>query len=110
MTGGEGRPTGPWSDRGLVMLAAGLVLLLVSNLVDIVRVHAALTGSQAQIDAAVAASGKAESQLNALAAGTASLARGGNANAAAVIATMRRNGVNIAEGAGAAVPPATATP
>lgn len=97
MTGDPGRPDGPWRDGGLVMLAAGVLIVLASNLVDIVRAHGALDTSRTQIGAAIAAGNKTEAQLNALAAGTAALARAGNANAAAVIATMQRNGVNIAD-------------
>lgn len=97
MTDGADRSKGPWRDLGLVMLAAGLLVVLASNLIDIVRAHGVLASSQTQITAAIAAGGKTESQLNTLASGTAALARSGNANAAAVIATMQRNGVNIAD-------------
>ena len=110
MTDDPLRPEGsPWRDSGLVMLAAGVLVVLASNLVDVVRVHAALDASRTQITAAIAAGAKTEGQLNALAGGTASLARAGNANAAAVIAAMQRNGVNIAD-PGAANNPSPASP
>ena len=109
MTGDPDRPNGPWRDSGLAMLGAGVLIVLASNLVDIVRVHGALDASRTQIGTAIAAGGKTEAQLNALAAGTAALARGGNANAAAVIATMQRNGVNIAD-PGATDPAASPPP
>ncbi len=81
--------------RAVILLALALILVLGSNLVDILRANAAMTAGRDRIERATAASKGAEAQLNALALGTATLANSGNPNAQAVIATLKQNGVAI---------------
>ena len=89
-------------DIGVTCTAAAVVLVLVSNLLDIGRFHTSLLATQAQQTAGLATTGRAEAQLEALAKGTQALADAGNPNATSVLAVLRQNGVQIKPGAAGA--------
>lgn len=78
-----------------VALGAAICLLLVSNLIDQQRAIARLQKADKDQTTTIAASHKAADQLNALAKGTEALAKSGDANAAAVVAILQRNGIKI---------------
>ncbi len=80
---------------GAICTAAALALVLASNLIDIGRFHASLIEARKQQAASLAAATRVETQLDALAKGTQALADGGNANARAILVTLRQNGVRI---------------
>ncbi len=84
--------SGTW---GAIAIAAALTLVLASSLVDVGRSNAALSKLDKQQAAAFAGARRAEGQLTALAKGVQQLADGGNANAAAIVATLQRNGLRI---------------
>ena len=77
------------------MTVCAVVVMLISTLVDIAHVHAALDTARTNLQVSVDTSKKIETQLDALAKGISSLAEKGNPNASAIVATLRQNGVNI---------------
>ena len=80
---------------GLILTQAALCLILIATGVDLFRAHGELTQAlahQQQNDALIA---RIDGQLDALARGTQTLAQGGNAHAAQIIATLAQNGVRI---------------
>ena len=88
----------PGSASGVVAslcLAAAFCLTLASSLTDQQRSIANLQKIQKEQIATTTAAHKAEDQLNTLAKGTQALANNGNANAAAVVAVLQRNGIKI---------------
>jgi hypothetical protein len=76
-------------------LGAALSLILVSNIIDQQRAITRLEKLDKDQAMTVANGKKAEAQLNTLAKGVQTLATGGDANAAAVVAVLQRNGIKI---------------
>ncbi len=76
-------------------LGAALSLLLVSNIIDQQRAVVRLQKLDKDQATTIASARKAEDQLNTLAKGVQSLASGGDANAAAIMAILQRNGIKI---------------
>lgn len=79
-------------------LLLGLMTVLADQVADIVRLTGVRTELRQAHDAQVAQleqAGRIETQLDALAAGTARLAREGNPNAAAIVASLQAQGVTI---------------
>ncbi len=90
----------------LVALVIGLLTLLADQVAGIARLSASrteLSTARAAQDQPLEQARRIEAQLDALATGTAQLAAQGNANAAAIVATLKAQGVNIR-------PPGAATP
>lgn len=85
-------PRGTWAS---VAVTVSLCLVLASFLIDAQRANSALSKIDKAQTEAVAGTRKAEAQLNSLARGVQALANGGNANAAAIVALLQRNGVRI---------------
>ena len=88
------RVEGP--EWGVVGIAVALIIVLIANLVEMQRIDTALLAAGKAQTAALTQAKKAEVQLNALARGTQALAAAGNPNAAAILAVLRQNGVQIA--------------
>jgi hypothetical protein len=76
-------------------LGAALSLILVSNIIDQQRAMTRLEKLDKEQAMTIANAKKAEAQLNTLAKGVQTLAAGGDANAAAVVAVLQRNGIKI---------------
>ena len=77
------------------LVAAALIVILISNLLDLRRAHADLETALENQKSALVANSKAERQLNALASGLNQLALTGNQNASLIVATLKQNGVSI---------------
>ena len=83
---------------GILLSQAALCLVLIASAADVVRTHGDLSDTLARQDKNNALIGKIDAQLDALARGTAALAQGGDANAAAITATLAASGVHINAG------------
>lgn len=80
---------------GLLLSQAALCIVLVASGIDVIRAHGDLSRTIAQQRENDVLAGKIDSQLDSLARGTQELADGGNAHAAAIVATLAQNGVRI---------------
>lgn len=80
---------------GLLLSQVALCLVLIASAVDVLRTHANLEETIARQKENNELIGKVDAQLDALARGTQALAQQGNANAAAITATLASNGVHI---------------
>ncbi len=78
-----------------IATSLALILILASNLVDISRTNDAIRAAKAAQALGQSNAAKAEVQLNALAQGVQTLAANGNANAAAIVAALASNGVQL---------------
>ena len=87
--------SGTWA---IIALAGALCLVLGSSLIDLGRANTALIKLNKDQAAAAIVAHKGEAQLNALARGVQQLADSGNANAAAIVAVLQRNGIRINPG------------
>lgn len=85
----------PDDKFGLLLSQAALCLVLIASAVDVLRVHADLGQTLARQGENTELIGKIDAQLDALARGTQALAQAGNANAAAITATLAGSGVHI---------------
>ncbi|WP_174291875.1 hypothetical protein [Sphingomonas bacterium] len=83
---------------GILLSQAALCLVLIASAVDQLRVHGDLADSVARQQKNNELIGKIDNQLDALARGTQALAQSGDANAAAVTATLAASGVHINAG------------
>ncbi len=79
----------------VVLIAIALILVLGSNLRDLMRSQDDLQKSIAQQETAIRTSAKVEAQVEKLANGTQSLADQGNPNARRIIALLNQNGIRI---------------
>ncbi len=77
------------------LLAATLIVLLVSNLFETFAARGVLQKALQQQETALDTGTKIEGQLNKLAAGTQRLASSGNANAQRIVTVLKQNGINI---------------
>lgn len=87
-----------------IALLIGLLTLFVDQIADVVRLtatRAELTQARAQQEQPLEQARRIESQLDALATGTAGLAAQGNPNAAAIVATLQAQGISIKPSAAA---------
>jgi len=91
----EPQPANGLVTGAVLALSIALVLVLGSSLLDIQRNNAALADATKQQAAAVAASHKSETQLNALARGVQALSDSGDANATMIVGALQRNGIHI---------------
>jgi len=80
---------------GPLLTAISLCIVLGANLALSRQAHAALETVVANQTVVLGNAARAETQLDALAKGTQLLAKGGNANAAKIVATLQANGVHI---------------
>jgi hypothetical protein len=80
---------------GTSLTALAFCILLISNLIDVSRAGSDMQKAREGQQAALVTGGKVESQLDALAGGTQSLAAAGNPNAQKIVAILRQNGINI---------------
>lgn len=81
-----------------IALLVGLITLAADQVADVVAARSAtaeLVAARAQQAKPLAQAAQVEAQLEALAAGTARLANGGNANAQQIVAALRASGVSI---------------
>jgi len=94
-------PTGsPSESLPTILLALTLIIVLGSSLLDLHRANDSLTKLDKEQTTSMVTANRPEAQLNALARGVQQLADGGNANAAAIVATLQANGVHINPNAG----------
>ena len=82
-------------DVAIILTAASLSLMLVSNLTDLAREKEQLNQLTTRQETTLKTTGKAEAQLDALARGVQQLAAGGNPNAQKIVAVLQANGVRI---------------
>ena len=83
---------------GILLSQAALCLVLIASAVDILRVHGDLADTLLRQQKNNELIGKIDAQLDALARGTQRLAQGGDANAAAITATLAASGIHINAG------------
>ena len=88
----------PRPDWATICTAGAVVLVLVSNLVDIGRFHDSLAEARRQQAASLESMHRAEAQLDGLAKGTQALADQGNPNARQILAVLRQNGIQVKAG------------
>ena len=83
------------NSLAIVMVAAALLLVLISNLIDLRQIHTDLETATRSQKTARESSNKVEAQLDSLARGLSQLSQAGNQNAQRIVTTLKQNGVAI---------------